>query len=121
VIHRGVYALGHPWVPIEGRLVAALIHAGPDAVLSHATAAWWWRLVPDQPDVLDVSSLSRAGSVPNVRVHRPRTLDPTRHRRFPVTTVPRTLLDLAAYSSPDSSSNGASWLCASAPASRSRR
>ena len=34
-VHRGIYALGHPTIPIEGRLVAALLHAGPEAVLSH--------------------------------------------------------------------------------------
>jgi hypothetical protein len=36
-IHRGVYALGHPSIPIEGRLTAALLHAGSGAVLSHRT------------------------------------------------------------------------------------
>ena len=55
-VHRGIYALGHPNVPIEARLVAALLHAGPGAVLSHHTAAWWWQLLDPVPDVIDVSA-----------------------------------------------------------------
>ena len=98
-IHPGVYALGHSSVPIEGRLTAALLHAGPEAALSHATAAWWWRLIDPEPTVIDVSALGRCGSLDDVRVHHPRVIDATRWRRLPVTTVPRTLLDLAAGAS----------------------
>lgn len=94
----GVYALGHPCVPIEGELVAALLHAGPDAVLSHRTAAWWWGLLADPPGRAEVSTPARARSLPEVLVHHPRRLRSTRHRRFPVTTVAQTLLDLAATS-----------------------
>jgi len=97
VIHRGVYALGHASVPAEGRLVAALLHAGDSAVLSHATAAWWWGLIADEPATIDVSTQTCARSLAGLVVHqRRRLLDQTRHRRFPLTTVPQTLLDLAA-------------------------
>ncbi len=41
----GVYAVGHRAVTREGWLVAALVHAGPGAALSYATAAWWWGLI----------------------------------------------------------------------------
>lgn len=95
-IHRGVYALGHPSVPIQGRLVAALIHAGPNAALSHATAAWWWHLIDDEPTIIDVSAPGGARSTTGVRVHHPRRLDVTTYRRFLITTVPRTFVDLAA-------------------------
>jgi very-short-patch-repair endonuclease len=94
VMHRGVYALGHAWVPIEGRLAAAVIHSG--GVLSHATAAWWWGLIDDEPPVIDVSTPSRARSTDGVRVHHPRRVDATTHRRFPITTVARTLVDYAS-------------------------
>jgi hypothetical protein len=69
-------------------------------VLSHRTAGWWWGLVPDSPERIDVSTSSRVRSLPTVRVHHPRDLaqSTTRHRRFPITTVARTLLDLAATS-----------------------
>jgi very-short-patch-repair endonuclease len=95
-LHPGVDALGHPTVPTEGRMVAALLYAGPDAVLSHHVAAWWWGLTKQEPTVIDVSSSLRAGASNGVIVHRRRGFERTRHRRFPVTTVPQTFLDLAA-------------------------
>jgi predicted transcriptional regulator of viral defense system len=98
-IHRGIYALGHPSVPVEGLLVAALIHAGPDAALSYATAAWWWGLIEEQPSRIEVSGSSRARSLPGVLVHHPRQLERMSHRRFPITTVARTLIDFAATAS----------------------
>jgi hypothetical protein len=96
VIHTAVYALGHPSVSIEGRLVAALLHAGQDAVLSHAAAAWWWGLISHEPKAVDVSTQSWARSCPGVVVHHPRRIDRTRQRRFPITSIPQTLLDYAA-------------------------
>jgi Protein of unknown function (DUF559)/Transcriptional regulator, AbiEi antitoxin len=95
-IYPGVYTLGHSSVPIEGRLVAAVLHAGDGAVLSHATAAWWWDLIPAEPRLIDLSTTARTRSVEGVRVHRRRRFESTRHRRFPVTTVAQTLLDFAA-------------------------
>jgi hypothetical protein len=94
-----VYAYGHPSIPIEGELVAALIYAGEGAVLSHRTAAWWWGLVDEAPGRIEVSRLPRTRSLPEVLVHQPRQLESTRHRRFPITTVARTLLDFAANAS----------------------
>jgi predicted transcriptional regulator of viral defense system len=99
VLHRGIYVLGHPSIPVEGRLVGALIHAGPDAALSHATAAWWWGLIEEQPSRIEVSGSSRARSLPAVLVHHPRHHERTSHRRFPITTVAQTLIDFAATAS----------------------
>jgi predicted transcriptional regulator of viral defense system len=98
-IHRGVHALGHRSIPIEGRLVAALLHAGPLAVLSHRTAAWWWGLIDDRPSLIEVSTPGRTRSLQEVLVHHPREIKSTTHRRFPITTVPQTLLDFAAKAS----------------------
>lgn len=94
--HPGVYSYGHESVPIEGELVAALIYAGDGAVLSHRTAAWWWGLIDDVPRRIEVSTLARARSLPQILVHHPRQVDATVHRRFPITAVPQTLADLAA-------------------------
>jgi very-short-patch-repair endonuclease len=97
--HPGVYAYGHASIPIEGELVAALIYAGAGAVLSHRTAAWWWGLIDARPGLIDISSRRNTPSLPDVRLHRRRGFEHTRHRRFPVTTVAQTLLDLAATES----------------------
>ncbi len=67
-------------------------------MLSHWTAAWCWALTDHRPSLIDISAPGRRRSLPGVRVHHPRDLDRARHRRLPVTTVPRTLLDLAATS-----------------------
>ena len=45
-VHRGVYAVGHEALSDRGRMVAALIAAGPGAVLSHQTAAYLYQLIP---------------------------------------------------------------------------
>ena len=99
LVFGAVYALGHPAVPIEGLMVAALIHAGDGAVLSDRTAAWWWGVVDDPPARIEVSAPTRTRSSPDVLVHHPRAFERTRHRRFPLTTVAQTLLDLAATAS----------------------
>src|SRR5436190_12537458 len=44
-IHPGVYALGHTALSLDARLVAGLLYAGDEAVLSHTTAAWVWCLI----------------------------------------------------------------------------
>jgi hypothetical protein len=38
-IHRGVYAVGHAGLSPEGRWAAAVKACGPEAVLSHQSAA----------------------------------------------------------------------------------
>jgi hypothetical protein len=99
VIHHRVYAFGHPSIPIEGKLVAALLYAGPGAVLSHRTAMWWWGLIDDRPSRIEVSSPGSTRSLPEVLLHHPRQIKSTTHRRFPITTVTQTLLDFAAKAS----------------------
>lgn len=95
-IYPAVYAVGHRALTIEGCLVAALLHAGPGAALSHATAAWWWGLTDAAPRRIHVSAPGRRRSRHEVCVHHPRSFDRQYHRHLPVTPVPRTLLDCAA-------------------------
>jgi hypothetical protein len=45
----GVYAVGHGAPGIEGDLAAALLYAGPGAMLSHGTAAWWFGPIDTRP------------------------------------------------------------------------
>jgi Protein of unknown function (DUF559)/Transcriptional regulator, AbiEi antitoxin len=98
-LHRGVYALGHRMLTIEGRWMAAVLAAGPGAALSHASAAAAWDLRPSA-GVIDVSMPTRAGRDRRrgLRIHRRAALRPadvTVRRGIPVTTPARTIVDLA--------------------------
>lgn len=99
-LYPGVYAVGHRALSVEGRLAASLLHAGPGAMLSHATAAWWWGLWETAPARIHVSAPGRRRSVPGLAVHGRRQLERVWHRRLPVTTVAQTLLDLATDAAP---------------------
>src|SRR5690349_17887327 len=46
-VHRGVYAVGHTVVSRSGWWVAAVLAAGPGAVLSHRSAGAAWGVRPD--------------------------------------------------------------------------
>jgi very-short-patch-repair endonuclease len=98
-LHRGVYAVGHRSLRREGRFVAAVLACGPGAVLSHRSASWHWGLLGTDQAAVDVTARRGRRGGPGVRLHRARSLDArdtTTHRGIPITTVARTLLDLAA-------------------------
>jgi very-short-patch-repair endonuclease/predicted transcriptional regulator of viral defense system len=100
-IHRGVYAVGHPILTANGRRMAAVLAAGPGAVLSHASAAALWEIRPSAAARIDVSVRTSGGRAkrPGLRIHRApklRTEEITEHQGIRVTTPARTLLDLAA-------------------------
>jgi very-short-patch-repair endonuclease len=67
-------------------------------------AASVWELLPFPAHALEVTTLRQSASMPTIRVHRSRTLDPEQdvveHDGLPVTSVARTLLDLADVLSP---------------------
>jgi hypothetical protein len=98
-VHRGVYAVGHALVTLKGRWMAAVLACGPDALLSHRSAAALWGLRESARTNIDVTSPRRAGrSRDGLDVHRADTLlpqDATNVDGIPCTTVARTLLDLA--------------------------
>jgi hypothetical protein len=99
-LYAGVWAVGHPNPPLEGRLLAAVKACGPGAVLSHRAAAGLWGFLDSdwlRPEVLVVGSGTRIHA--GLTTHRTARLDPqdvTRRRGVPVTAPARTLLDLAA-------------------------
>jgi very-short-patch-repair endonuclease len=100
-VHRGVYAVGHPVLTVNGRRMAAVLAAGPGAVLSHASAAALWEIRPTSATRIDVTVRSVGGRArrPGLRIHRTPTLhddEITEHRAIRVTTPVRTLLDLAS-------------------------
>jgi very-short-patch-repair endonuclease len=98
-VHQGVYALGHTALRVEGRRLAAVLASGPDAVLSHRTAAAHWGLLRTDQTRIDVTAPRGRHGAPGIRLHRSRSLDAqdtTHHQGIPITTVTRTPLDLAA-------------------------
>ena len=94
-LHRQVFAVGHTALSIQGRLYAALLYAGPDAVLSHTTAAWAWSLVDAEPRRIHLTVPGRRPSLPEVRAHHSRQVERVDHLGFPLTPVARTLVDIA--------------------------
>jgi len=104
-IHRGVYAVGHKGLSSRGRWKAATLALGPQAVLSHQSAAELWGMLRER------------GGLPHVTVpgtaDRPRRRGLTAHRSstlttaettirdgIPVTTPSRTLADLPSVVGP---------------------
>lgn len=97
-VHWGVYAVGHTRLSHAGRCLAAALSLGPDAVVSHSSAAVLWGLLADRGAPAHVTVARNVHARLGVRVHTVRHLDfddRTRRARIPVTTVARTLLDLA--------------------------
>lgn len=87
------------------RCMAAALDGGPGAVVSGVTAAWLWQLPGFAPGEVHISrERGGNGRVPAAaRLHEPRSL-PAHHRTvvdaIPVTTVARTLFDLAGLVHP---------------------
>lgn len=92
----GVFAVGHSAQSVVADLFEAILYAGPGAMLSHMTAAWWRELINYPPATIHVRTPRRCISLPGVTVHRLSTAERTTHKRLPVTSIPQTMLDLAA-------------------------
>ena len=96
-----VYAVGHAAATTEAGLAEAVLYAGPGAMLSHATAAWWQGLLKYPPTQICVSTPRDVRSHGNIRVFRRRDLDRVLHNGLPVTDPSQTILDFAATGSTD--------------------
>lgn len=105
-LHRGTYAAFSGVPPREARLWAAVLRAGPGAVLSHETAAELHGL-SDKPSrkihitVPASHDPARRGVIPGVVVHRSRNVVSQRLPpwQLPRTPIAETVLDLVASSS----------------------
>ena len=95
-----MYAVGHTNLSLHGECLAAVLAVGPGALLSYYTAGWLWGLWTGSPKPIHVTA--------TVSRHHPTWKGLTRHRArsvhdsdralvlgIPVTSVARTLLDLA--------------------------
>src|SRR5207253_2118464 len=107
-LDRGVYAVGHEGIGEEARWMAAVLACGTDAVLSHGAAAVHWGLLRPLDGPIDVTVPTQNGLARRrgIRIHRRGSLEaswstagsPSRlvtvRAHIPVTTVPRTLVDV---------------------------
>lgn len=98
-LHRGVYALGHRRLTQDGFWLAAVLAAGDEAVLSHRDAAVLHGLGRWSSGPVEVTSGGEVRSTRFVRVYARHVLAPddvTVVASIPVTTVARTIVDLAS-------------------------
>jgi very-short-patch-repair endonuclease len=78
--------------------MAAVLASGPDAVLSHWSAAALWMIRPNSRTRIEVTVPHRSRSSDSIRRHISEVPEDERavEEGIPVTTVPRTIFDLAA-------------------------
>ena len=96
--YRGVYRVGHRAPTVEARYLAAVLACGPGALLCGRAAAHIYRLVKGpvpSPEVV-ARTYRRLQGVRTKRCQSPDPRDGTTFRGIPMSTVPRTLVDLAA-------------------------
>jgi very-short-patch-repair endonuclease len=103
VVRPGVYAVGHRELRPRAFVLAAVLSMGPDAVASHVAAAAIHGIRPSAATKVDVTvPRSRRGGK-GIRPHHA-ALPPDHVEEvdgIPVTTVERTIVDLAAVLRPE--------------------
>lgn len=103
-VFTNAYAYGHAVLRPRGYWMAATLSCGPDSLLSGHSATALWDLAKTSRSLIDVvrprgSAHRRRG----IHLHEARALTPadaTTIDGIPVTSIPRTLLDLADVLSP---------------------
>jgi hypothetical protein len=98
LVARGIYAAGRPDLSHEGAWTAALLSCGPEAVLSHRSAAALWGIHwPEGSSITVTVPPAVRRRRPGIAIHRT-TLgkaDIARRHGLRTTAPARTLLDLA--------------------------
>jgi hypothetical protein len=95
-VHPGVYAVGYLPGTRESALWAAVLYAGPGAMLSHLTAAQYAGLIKYAPETIHVSTPRKIASLAGVEVHSRRRLDRIGGDGVPLSSTADILRDLAA-------------------------
>jgi very-short-patch-repair endonuclease len=101
-MHQGVFAVGHPRIGEAGRRWAAVLAYGEGALLSHRSAAKLWGLARQRSALIDITAPSGRQGVrrrEGIFIHRGRLHpeDCAVRGGLPVTTVARTLFDMAEF------------------------
>jgi len=97
-LHAGVYAVGHRALTVRSRYLAGVFACGPQALLSHRSAAALWRFMGSSAVAIEVTAPRGIKAKPDILVHRTRLIhaeDRTTIDGIPTTGMARTLVDLA--------------------------
>lgn len=100
---RGVYAVGRPDLGFPGSCRAAWLASGEGSAVSHVSAAAYWGIRRSSGRIHVSIPRGRRGH-PGLHVHRPRSLpleDIVHRDGLGVTSVARTLLDMAPGQRPE--------------------
>ena len=100
-IHRGVYSTGHTSLSADAWAMAGVLLAAP-ATLSHRSGGHRWGMLRSGPARIEVTVPHERRQLRAVRLHYGR-IEPdeiTTLRGIPITGVSRTILDLAAVTTP---------------------
>jgi very-short-patch-repair endonuclease len=101
-VHRGVFRVGHVAPSIEATYLAAVRACGERAVLAGAAAAFLFGLIKRRPARIEVIAPTYRRALHIVtRRDQLGPGDSTRWRGIPITSVPRTIVDLAAVLAED--------------------
>ncbi len=104
-IYRGVYAVGHRSLSIEGEWMAAVLVYKDGAALSHRSAAELWGYLKPRSGPIHVTLHTLSGRQKRRGIclhHSPSVLSvTTRHNGIAVTTPARTIADLRRVASVD--------------------
>jgi very-short-patch-repair endonuclease len=101
-VFHGVYSVGHRYLTLQARLLAATLACGPGTVVSHGTAAWLLGLTDRRLEAIDVIAPIEAGrKIAGIRrrfVPLPVGGEVWIRDRVPVTSAARTIVDYAGIS-----------------------
>jgi very-short-patch-repair endonuclease len=100
VEYPGVYRVGHRAPSLEARYMAAVLACGDGAVLSGRAAGYLFGALKGLAPPPEVTAPKKR-RIKGIKTRRSRAIEATSYRGIPVTTLPRTLVDLAAVLDPD--------------------
>lgn len=97
-----VYAHGHAILTRDGWMMAAALACGDGAQLAGRASAAARGLLSARSTIDIITPTERGVTLPGIRAHRVRLRPEERdtHRGLPVTSLPRTALDVAAWEAP---------------------
>jgi len=98
-IYPGVFLVNQASLTWKARLMGAILWAGPDAVVSHRSAAALLGLKHGDRNIIEISSPRRLNSRHGIRVHHDPSLATAPNAKaenIPVTRIAKTVLDLCA-------------------------